>query len=146
MAHSCSYTEIDILEETKIITNFLPMETLLISVATLEAQQSVARYKVGCAINCGRYIFRGRSQIKTHPLQRRFNSNEHKIHLHAEIHALSKCGSNDELETAVVIRRLQIGYGNSCPCDPCLAALSEFGVKKILFYHENNWREFKMER
>lgn len=81
----------------------------------------------------------GYNSYKTHPLQARFGTDEHKIHIHAEIAAIRK-GSARRIRfkdfTLYVARVLADGtVANSRPCTGCLAAIKEFGVKKV-FYTE----------
>lgn len=79
----------------------------------------------------------GYNSYKTHPLQARFGTDEHKIHIHAEIAAIREGAARRicfKDFTLYVARVLADGtVGNSRPCTGCLAAIKEFGVKRVIY-------------
>ncbi len=106
------------------------------------AEKSDAKYKVGCAIysSAKKNHYLGWSSMKSHPLQSKYADNPEKIYLHAEISALAKIRDADySLDMAVIARKIKVGIAVSAPCDSCVRALIEFGVKSVLYYKNNNW-------
>lgn len=84
----------------------------------------------------GRVISVGvNSYIKTHPIQARHAKlvgEEHKVFLHAEIHAISRCKTLEQAHKIVVIRWNKKGepmYARPCPI--CMSAIKEAGIKEI---------------
>lgn len=82
----------------------------------------------------------GFCQRKTHPLQKRFSSNENKLYLHAEISALVEAfgaravfGRGITLPTNIYILRYNMSgvSQRALPCQSCALALQEFGVHNI---------------
>lgn len=112
--------------------------------------QKVANVQMTSAIVIKHEIISIGSAIKkSHPLQARFSKNPESIFLHSEINALRKAlkiVSVTDLEKAsIYICRIRqhgngvkntYGWGLACPCSGCMAALTEFGIKKI--YHTIN--------
>jgi len=87
-------------------------------------------YKIGCALlRKGRVVAASPNVNKTHPYIFR---NSRGCSLHAEIGALirSKC----KPEEAYVYRELSDGsVANARPCDMCMAALMDAGVKRVYY-------------
>lgn len=75
------------------------------------------------------------SYVKTHPLQVKYAlkfGEVHKVFLHAEIHAITKCRNLDKAHKMVVIRYLRDGStGPAKPCKICQAAIKQSGIKFI---------------
>ena len=75
------------------------------------------------------------SYVKTHPLQARFAkkmNEEHRIYLHAEIHAIVRCKTIENAHRMVITRFGADGKpALSKPCRICEAAIREFGIKNI---------------
>lgn len=95
-------------------------------------------YKLAACLSSRSGMAFGVNSYKTSPLQVRYSSNPHRVHLHAEIEALSrgtrKCKGNVEGSTMYVVRMTKSGkVAMSKPCDGCIAALLEFGIDKV--YH-----------
>ena len=113
-----------------------------ISFATKAAQKADTRYKVGCLLITNDCTYDGWSMYKTHPLQKEYNTNKNKLFLHAEMHALTKAlKGQSSLNRAVVARVLKDGsYADSSPCDACMLALVEAGIKEIVYYRTDVWR------
>lgn len=97
----------------------------------------------------------GYSLKKTHPFQKRFGKNDKAIYLHAEIDAIHKALKRNTLETLqrstifiVRLKKFEVSkrkfitiYGLAKPCQGCMAAIKEFGIKRI--YHTCNEDCFK---
>lgn len=84
----------------------------------------------------------GHATLKTHPLQAKYSSNAHCIHLHAEINAIQRALriiSVEELEkTTIFICRIKIingkiGFGYSKPCKGCMRAIEAFKISKVVY-------------
>lgn len=91
-------------------------------------------HKLGAVIldSQKRLVSVGHNSYRTHPLQKKFNPNPDKIHLHAEIMALSRLSREDQPHSIFVVRvKKGGGLGNAKPCKGCQAALSAFGVDSI---------------
>jgi deoxycytidylate deaminase len=79
----------------------------------------------------------GCNQIKTHPLMLKYQTDEHKIHLHAEIDAIIKAinlhGSEILKRCELYVLRLTGGgnVGHSKPCRGCQKAIDAFGFKGV---------------
>jgi len=93
----------------------------------------------------GRIISVGVNQMKTHPLQMKYQSNPMRISLHAEIAAIvrgSKLLTESEIRKASVYvsRNKKISgvnsYGLAQPCRGCLDCIMAFGFKDL--WHTNN--------
>lgn len=84
----------------------------------------------------GRILSIGKnSYVKTHPLQAkhaRACNEEHKLFLHAEIHAIVKCKDLDKAHRIVVTRFLQDGTpALAKPCKICQDAIKSTPIKII---------------
>jgi len=75
------------------------------------------------------------SYVKTHPLQARYAKQvgeEHKVFLHAEIHAIVKCSDLDKAHRIAVFRYNEAGEAVLAkPCKICLAAIKKTPIKVI---------------
>jgi len=79
---------------------------------------------------------------KTHPFMRHYAKKvgqEKKIHLHAELGALTK--ARRQPHTAYVLRKMKSGYGLARPCPICAAALEEAGIERVIYTDYNGFRE-----
>lgn len=75
------------------------------------------------------------SYVKTHPLQaeyaRRAGEPE-KVYLHAEIHAITRCGCLDKAHKIVIFRYKEDGSpANARPCRICQSAIKASGIKYL---------------
>lgn len=84
----------------------------------------------------------GINKRKSHPFQAKYCRNEAAIYLHAEtcaIHNALRVLDVEDLEYChlYVCRMRKINgiyvYGISKPCDGCMKAIVEFGIKKVYF-------------
>lgn len=116
-------------------------------------QADFGRVSIGCAIMCGgRVIGTGHNQSKSDPIQKRYNLMHRTFHAcrysnrehsgHAEISALRSIPRPvlDKLQKkrakAYVFRISEgkpLGQGLSAPCAACAHALSEAGIREVLF-------------
>jgi deoxycytidylate deaminase len=79
----------------------------------------------------------GRNQLKTHPIMLKYQSDETKIYLHAEVDAIVR--AINTYGTAILKRcdlyviRLTGGgnIGMSKPCRGCQKAIAAFGIKGV---------------
>lgn len=88
------------------------------------------------------YLFTGKNQYKSHPLQAQWSRNPQSIFLHAEIDCLVKVVANDvedlmndgSLKTASIYVA-RVGKNNlpalAKPCSGCFGALIHFGIDNI---------------
>lgn len=82
-------------------------------------------------------IAEGWNKKKTHPMQKRWASKPQRIYLHAEIDAILKGGDLTTGASLAVTRLKKDGtYGCSMPCEGCLAAADEVGIKKIYYINK----------
>ena len=104
-------------------------------------RSNYGRVKIGSVIltSTGKLIT-GWNQKKTHPLQAKYNETKRSFcknpYLHAEIHALSRTLSNENLAGATVFVARQDNAGaiaDSRPCPACAAALLDSGVELCYF-------------
>ena len=120
---------------------------LLVTSAREAADRSTSRYRLGAALSTSDrgVTLTGCNTLKTHPLQRRYTQRiaPEKITLHAEIAVLAKLrGVSHIRPRTMAIARVLPSTGElagSRPCDQCLVAMMEFGVRDVLFYEDNNW-------
>lgn len=79
----------------------------------------------------------GRNQHKTHPLAKKFNRSETKIHLHAEINVIVNSLNSynrQEIKSSylLVCRVRRVGhkwsYGLAAPCEGCWRAINAFKI------------------
>lgn len=79
----------------------------------------------------------GKNQLKTHPMMLRYQSDSHKIYLHAEIDAIVKTinlyGSEILKRCDLYVMRLTGGgnIGMSKPCRGCQKAIDAFEIKGV---------------
>jgi deoxycytidylate deaminase len=100
---------------------------------------------VGCSKHAaaitykGKVLSIGKCQMKTHPIMLDYQSDEHKIYLHAEIDAIVKTinnhGSDILKHCDIYVMRLTRGgnIGNSKPCKGCQKAIDAFGFKNVFW-------------
>lgn len=131
------------------ITNF---DEKMLFAARREAQSSdFDVFHVGCVIVYKRHIIGAASNSdKTHPMQKRYNQYRHfnktkngiKHSVHAEIAALNSIpytiGKEVEWsKVKVYIYRICPGrvggYGLAKPCEACVQALRDIGIKHIYY-------------
>jgi tRNA(Arg) A34 adenosine deaminase TadA len=75
------------------------------------------------------------SYIKTHPLQAKYAKQvgeDHKVFLHAEIHAITRCSELEKAHRIAVFRYNEAGLAVSAkPCKICQAAISKTNIKVV---------------
>lgn len=75
------------------------------------------------------------SYVKTHPLQARYAKQvgeEHKVFLHAEIHAIVKCPNIDLAHRIAIFRYNEAGLAVLAkPCKICQAAISKTRIQLV---------------
>jgi tRNA(Arg) A34 adenosine deaminase TadA len=84
----------------------------------------------------GRVLSIGKNNyLKTHPLQAKYANRSgefHKIWLHAEIHAITRCKDIQLAHRIVVFRYNRKGEpAMSKPCATCMAALAHTPIKVV---------------
>lgn len=90
-----------------------------------------------CVTYKGKIVSIGISQLKSHPLQLKFQPNKARIFLHAEIDAIVKAinshGSDFLKDCELHVLRLTKGnkLGMSKPCPGCQKAIEAFGIQNI---------------
>lgn len=92
----------------------------------------------------GYYIIGGVNSLKTHPVQKKFSSNPHRIFLHAEIDALVKAQKmiNTFEECVMYVARVKQGQGGGFipalakPCDGCMGFIHHLGLKGVFWTGE----------
>ena len=116
------------------------------------SRSSFDRFHVGCVIVYkGHIIGRGTNSDKTHPLQKKYNKERHFNHngtkpikhsVHAEIAALSSIPypiqenidwSKVKIYTFRIAPGKKLRQGLSRPCDACLAAIRDRGIRHIYY-------------
>lgn len=87
----------------------------------------------------------GINRRKSHPFQAKYSKNPHAIWLHAEISAIHNSLKNLEVsdlkKCSLYVCRVkytsewkkQLIFANSCPCEGCMRAICDFGIKNV--YH-----------
>ena len=105
----------------------------------------VSNARIASAIVIGNTVVGlGRNSYKTHPLQAKYGKTEHTIHLHAEIDAiknsLRRVSVDDLTKATIYISRVKKrdrkrGFipGLSAPCSGCMGAITDFGIKRIVY-------------
>lgn len=106
------------------------------------------RYKMAASIVMkNRVISFGYNRMKTDPLQARFGKNAECIYLHAEIasikNALRHLDVDDLRKTEMYVLRIRNGtdgpeWAMSKPCDGCMGAIEEFGIKRVYYTTKPN--------
>lgn len=97
-------------------------------------------YKLGCIITDkrGNILSSGINKpSKSHPLQAKWakKAGEPKrIYLHAELDALIKCKHNSPHTLYVARVRKNGGNANSTPCNICMTAIIDAGIKEIVYF------------
>lgn len=75
------------------------------------------------------------SYVKTHPMQAKLAKQvgePHKIYLHAEIHAITKCANINKAYKMVIFRQKEDGTpGTAKPCRICEQAIKATNIKVI---------------
>jgi tRNA(Arg) A34 adenosine deaminase TadA len=75
------------------------------------------------------------SYVKTHPLQAEYArraGEPHKVYLHAEIHAITRCRDLKRAHTLRVFRYAEDGSpAGAKPCNICQAAIKAAGIKNV---------------
>ena len=85
----------------------------------------------------------GTNQVKSHPLQKKYNKERFEKeqdtcqhHIHAEMDALLKVKSVDDLSKASIYVFRRNGNGDlamSRPCPACMTKIIEMGIKKVYY-------------
>jgi deoxycytidylate deaminase len=104
-----------------------------------------SRYQMSAAIVLkNRVIAFGSNRMKTHPFQAKYGSKSDRIYLHAEIHAIKnalKSVNIRDLRKAnlYVLRKKDKGFGMAKPCEGCMRAIVEFGLRSVTYTTENGY-------
>ncbi len=105
------------------------------------------RYQMAAAVTMrNRIISFGSNRMKTHPMQKKYARNDHSLFLHAEVNAIKNALryiAVDDLKKAslVVLRKKDAKRGLSKPCEGCMRAIAEFGIKKVFYTTEEGYAE-----
>ena len=128
--------------------NFTNFELRMFEAAKAEAEKSdYDRFKLG-----------GKNGNKSHPMQRKYNRLYRKfnctdgqyIHdsVHAEISAITSIpyvvGKDvDFSKVKIFVYRIckgkKYGYGNARPCDACMNAIRELGIKNVYYTDDDGY-------
>ena len=117
-----------------------------IEIASAISEHGEHRHKLGAVIfRKNEIITTGFNKMKSHPLQLKYNNNEHKIFLHAEIDAIIKAKGRTEGNSIIVVRKMSLGeFGTSKPCAACLQAIIASGIKRVTFFEEGEFRTIRL--
>ena len=105
----------------------------------LSKHSAYPRVKIGAVVGLkGKILGAGVNQVKSHPLQRRYNDRTNRKakhhNLHAELSAIFGVGSQTEGATIYVARHDLTGKPGLCrPCVACMEAIKEYGIKRIVY-------------
>lgn len=109
--------------------------------AAQESDHSWAKVSA-CIVQRGVPLEIGTNRNKSHPFQLKYSRNKESIFLHAEISAIKNAMrflSLDDLEhTDLYVCRMKnikgnMVYGLAKPCEGCMKAIVEFGIKTVYF-------------
>lgn len=98
--------------------------------------------KLAAGVWCkGFMVSVGVNSLKSHPVQKRFSSNPHRIYLHAETDALIKASklSPDLTDSYMYVVRVKKGIdGNHVqalakPCDGCMGLIHHYALKGVFW-------------
>lgn len=116
-----------------------------------------SRAKMAAAIVYKKKIISiGINSYKTSPFQLRYAKNIYSVYFHAEIaaikNALRHIDIYDFKYADMLICRMKYfpekriyAYGSAKPCDGCLRAIAEFGIRNV--WYTGEWRELcKLEK
>jgi len=115
-------------------------------------------YKLASAVVYKKTVISiGLNQMKTHPLQSEFGTNEDSIYLHAEIDAIRKALQiidKDQLKLCdMYVARVKKPYpetdfyitGLSKPCPGCLKAIKSFGIKNVYYTEDIEYEPMELQ-
>lgn len=103
-------------------------------------------------VHRNKVISYGVNQMKTHPYQRKYGTNEECIYWHAETSAIysadKKFGFDKFYNSILYIARVKYESteknkfvsGLAAPCDGCLRCIKQYGIKSVIYtldYNEN---------
>jgi tRNA(Arg) A34 adenosine deaminase TadA len=102
------------------------------------------RYFLAAAITLRNSIISfGVNRMKTDPMQAKYAKNKDCIYMHAEIHAiknaLKKVEVDDLRKADLYVLRVRNEDGKRAmakPCDGCMRAIAEFGIRNVYFTNE----------
>jgi deoxycytidylate deaminase len=109
--------------------------------AALESNNSWAKV-AACIVQKNSALKIGVNRKKSHPFQAKYARNKDSIYLHAEtqaiVNALRFLSLDELLKTDLYICRMKningnMVYGLAKPCDGCMRAITEFGIKNVYF-------------
>lgn len=114
------------------------------------------RAKVGCVAVIGKKVVAaGFSQNRTHPMQEHFNiyrdfcgQKNIESKTHSEIHMLAAarhmniCWSKADVYIYRICSSRQ--HGIALPCDACMKALREFGIKNVYYTTDTGYDYIKI--
>ena len=123
------------------------MSSYLQTLHTLaQAVEPVANQRIAaCIVFKGKLVSFGVNQHKSHPFQKRFACNEHKIYLHAEtaavLNAMKHLDAGQLRRSTLYVARVKRPYSGSTdwvsglakPCAGCQHCLDAFGITNIVY-------------
>lgn len=92
------------------------------------------QHRFGCAlVKKNKVISIGFNQLKTHPKSKSYGN-----YLHAEIHTLLGVAAEDLRGAVLYVARVRRcgGPGYSRPCEICMHAIQQAGIKTVFFFDE----------
>lgn len=115
------------------------------------SNNTISRAKMAAAIVFRRKIVSiGVNSYKTSPFQLKYSKNSYSVYFHAEIAAIKNALRHINIEdfkySDLLICRIKyfpkmksFGYGLAYPCEGCLKAISEFGIRNV--WYTGEWEE-----
>ena len=92
-------------------------------------------------VNNKRFV--GYNSKKSHPLQKKFGSNNKAIYLHAEMDAIRKAyrveGNISGSKLYVARTTADENPAMACPCEACEEAIHHFGINQVFFTTKNGF-------
>ena len=97
-----------------------------------------------CLVKGNRWISVGINRMKSDPFQAKYAKNKEAIYLHAEIHciknALKEIDVDEFRNSTLYITRVKradesnkLQWGLAKPCPGCQRAITEFGIKNVVY-------------
>lgn len=94
-----------------------------------ESEHDVTHSLCALVVSKNKVLSVGYNQPKTHPI----SADSKMQQLHAEMHALLKCGDADGADVVVARSKPSGKPGLAKPCDVCREILRRFGVRKVFY-------------
>jgi len=106
-------------------------------------RNSPLRASLASILKVNNRVFCGFNSKKSHPLQKKFGSNDKAIYLHAEMDAIRKAyrvEGNISGSKLYVARTTADGNpAMACPCEACEEAIYHFGIDQVFFTTKNGF-------